>query len=61
MKKLAYIILTFALLSCNRESSPDGRSQLRDEHIQLQIDSLKVQYQAMADSIKIINKKLTKK
>lgn len=59
MKPFIIIALLLSLLfACGRESSPDGRSQLRDEVIQNQIDSLKNQNKAMLDSIYLINKQL---
>ncbi|MES2808851.1 MAG: hypothetical protein V4619_09520 [Bacteroidota bacterium] len=62
MKVLATILLgTVLLTACGRESSPDGRSQIRDEKIQQQIDSLKSVTKALADSISIINNKLVAK
>jgi len=57
MKQLAFIIL-LSITACKRESSPDGRSQLRDEKLQKEIDYLKDQYIAILDSIGAINKKL---
>lgn len=59
MKAFAVILIsTFVLTACNRESSPDGRSQIRDGKIQREIDSLKTQNKALLDSIAVINKKL---
>ncbi|MFD2147946.1 hypothetical protein [Mucilaginibacter antarcticus] len=59
MKSTIIILIgTVVLTACGRESSPDGRSQIRDEKIQQQIDSLKAETRALADSIGIINKKL---
>jgi len=46
------------LAACNRESSPDGRSQIRDEKLQKEIDSLKSKNNALRDSINLINNKL---
>jgi len=48
----------FLLAACGRESSPDGRSQIRDEKIQKEIDSLKGQVNTLRDSIGLINKEL---
>lgn len=59
MKSFVIILIgTFVLSACNRESSPDGRSQIRDEKIQQEIDSLKIENKAILDSIGVINKKL---
>jgi uncharacterized protein YlxW (UPF0749 family) len=49
-------ILLFA--ACGKESSPDGRSQIRDEKLQKEIDSLKSKDNALRDSINLINTKL---
>jgi len=56
--KLLTIILLLSLAACNRESSPDGRSQIRDEKLQTEIDSIKDQERAILDSIRIINKEI---
>lgn len=57
MKQLTFIIL-LSITACKRESSPDGRSQIRDEQLQKEIDSLKDQNTAILDSIRVINRKL---
>ncbi|GAA4178919.1 hypothetical protein [Sphingobacterium ginsenosidimutans] len=57
MKKLAIIIL-LSLAACGRASSPEGRSKIRDENIQQQIEDLRDQNNALRDSIRIINKQL---
>ena len=57
MKKLAIIIL-LSLAACDRVSSPEGRSKIRDENIQKQIDDLGNQNNALLDSIRTINKQL---
>ena len=56
--KLLTIILLLSLTACGRESSPEGRSQMRDEKLQKELDSLKDQNKAIKDSISIINKEL---
>lgn len=61
MIKLTCMILLLALVSCARQSSPDGRAQLRDEQLQSQLDSLKHQNGALLDSIRIINNQLKAK
>jgi hypothetical protein len=59
MKSIIIILIgTLTLTACGRESSPDGRSQIRDEKIQQEIDSLRIQNRAILDSIGVINKKL---
>ncbi|GEM_PF-547007 len=57
MKKLAIIILLL-LAACDRTSSPEGRSKIRDENIQQQIDALRDQNNALTDSISSMNKQL---
>lgn len=57
MKKLAIIIL-LSLAACDRESSPEGRSKIRDENIQKQIDDLRDQNNTVRDSIRTINRQL---
>lgn len=57
MKQL-FVIMLLSLTACSRESLPDGRSKIRDEKIQLQIDQLQNQNNAILDSIKVINTKL---
>jgi len=58
MKKLLIIISLF-LISCNEESSPEGRSKIRDQKMQEEIDYLKDQNRAILDSISVINEKLS--
>lgn len=56
--KVFAIIFLFALGACNKESSPEGRSKIRDEKLQLEITQLKEQNKAILDSISEINKTL---
>jgi hypothetical protein len=58
--KLYTVVILLAFASCNRASSPEGRSQLRDEKIQLQIDSLKEQQGALTDSLKVLSAELSR-
>ena len=58
MKQLL-IIISFFMISCNKESSPEGRSKIRDQKMQEEIDYLKDQNRAILDSISVINEKLT--
>ena len=46
------------LCSCGRESSPDGRMQIRTEHLQTGLDSLKLQNKAILDSLTSIRQEL---
>lgn len=58
LKKLFAISLLLTLVACGKESSPEGRSIIRDEQIQVQINLLKVENKAILDSITLINKEL---
>lgn len=58
MKKFAFILF-ISLTACNPESSPEGRSKIRDQHLKQEINFLKEQNSAILDSISLINKKLT--
>ena len=58
--KLLTIALVILLCACGPESSPEGRSKLRDEKIQKQIDTLKYQNQAILDSLAKINEEVKK-
>lgn len=57
MKSLVLIAL-LGLTACNRSSSPDGRSQIRDEKIQQEIELLKSQQSVILDSIQSLNQQL---
>ncbi|MFC0318233.1 MULTISPECIES: hypothetical protein [Olivibacter] len=59
MKALAMIFL-FAISACGRESSPEGRSIIRDKQIVEQLDSLKRQNHVLLDSIGALNKRIEK-
>lgn len=56
--KILIITLLLSLTACGRDSSPEGRSQIRDEKLQSQVDSLKDQNKAILDSIARINKEI---
>lgn len=58
MKQLIILLGMLMLAACGRASSPEGRSQIRDEKLQKQIDSLKNKNNALGDSINLINDKL---
>lgn len=58
MKKILAIAVLLALVACGKQSSPDGRSIIRDEKIEAQINFLKNQNKAIIDSIMFINKEL---
>lgn len=52
------MMLLFAVVSCGKESSPEGRSKLRDENFQEQLDSLKLQNEQIIEDIRLIKKEL---
>jgi len=56
--KLLSIAVGFALIGCGPQSSPEGRSIIRDEQIQAQINLLNEQNKAMLDSIRLIHNEL---
>jgi len=58
--KILTLIFLFLITSCGRESSPNGRSQIRDENLQKEIEILKNQNIAILDSITLINQELKK-
>lgn len=58
MIKLLSIALVFAFTGCGPQASPEGRSIIRDEQIQSQINLLKEQNKAVLDSIRFIHNEL---
>ena len=44
-------LLLLSLAACNPESSPEGRSKLRDQALEVRINDLEQQNNAMRDSI----------
>ena len=58
--KLVIISLLFLLFACGPESSPEGRSRIRDEKIQKQVDSMVHQNQAILDTLTQLRKDLQK-
>ncbi|RZM12829.1 MAG: hypothetical protein EOO88_45095 [Pedobacter sp.] len=50
MKLLAAFLL-LSLMACTQESSPEGRSKIRDQSLETMIDSLHQQNKVMLDSI----------
>ncbi len=60
MKVLALItLLSFSLVACGPESSPEGRMGMKMDKIQQSFDSLKVQNAALADSLHQIRLELS--
>lgn len=58
MKYLPAFILLLSLAACDRESSPEGRAEIRHEKVERKLDSLIDQNRAIMDSIHVINKEL---
>lgn len=59
MKRTALLLITIvALASCGKNSSPDGRAQLRDEELSQRIDTLEQKQIVILDSIRFLNKKV---
>lgn len=56
--KTILVMLLFVVVSCGKESSPEGRSKIRDEKLQEKIDSLKVQNEQIIKDIRLIKKEL---
>lgn len=56
--KTVIMILLFIVVSCGKESSPEGRSKIRDEKLQDKIDSLKLQNEQIIKDIRLIKKEL---
>ncbi|MEJ7693332.1 hypothetical protein [Daejeonella sp.] len=56
--KQIIVVIGLALCSCGRESSPEGRMQIRTEHLQASLDSLKIQNKAILDSLNSIRQEL---
>jgi len=56
--KTILIMLLFVVVSCGKESSPEGRSKIRDEKLQEKIDSLKLQNEQIMKDIHLIKKEL---
>lgn len=56
--KTVVIMLLFLVVSCGKESSPEGRSKIRDEKLQQKMDSLKLQNEQIIEDIRLIKKEL---
>ncbi|MES2238903.1 MAG: hypothetical protein V4497_01460 [Bacteroidota bacterium] len=56
--KTIMIMLLFVVVACGKESSPEGRSKIRDEKLQVKIDSLELQNKQIIEDIRLIKKKL---
>jgi len=59
MKRTALLLITIiALASCGKNSSPDGRAQLRDKELAERIDVLEQKQIVILDSIRLLDEKL---
>lgn len=58
MMKTYALLLLLALAACDQQSSPEGRSKLRDGKLAAELDSLKLQQAAVLDSIASIRSEL---
>ena len=56
--KTIIMMLLFMVVACGKESSPEGRSKIRDKNLQGQIDSLKLQNEEIKEDIRLIKKEL---
>ena len=56
--KTIVMLLLFIIVSCGKESSPEGRSKIRDEKLQEKIDSLQLQNEQIIKDISLIKKEL---
>lgn len=56
--KTVIVMLLFIVGSCGKESSPEGRSKIRDTNLQLQLDSLKLENAQIKSDIQLIKKEL---
>lgn len=59
MKRTALLLITIvALTSCGKNSSPDGRAQLRDQELSQRIDALEQKQIVILDSLQLLNEKV---
>ncbi|SOD15406.1 hypothetical protein [Pedobacter xixiisoli] len=59
MKRIAITIISLlALTSCGKNSSPDGRAQLRDAELSQRIDKLEKKQIVILDSMRLLNEKI---
>lgn len=56
--KTLIIMLLFIVVSCGKESSPEGRSQIRDSKLQEQLDSLRIENKQIKEDVELIMEKL---
>ncbi|MDQ8005724.1 MAG: hypothetical protein REI64_13045 [Pedobacter sp.] len=59
MKRTALILIAIiALASCGKNSSPDGRAQLRDAELSQRIEKLEQKQIVILDSLQLLNEKV---
>jgi hypothetical protein len=59
MKTRALISITIlAITSCGKNSSPDGRAQLRDQALAERIEALEQKQIVILDSLHLLNEKM---
>ena len=58
MKTILIAATFFMVWACGPESSPEGRSKIRDRNLQEQLDSLKTENIQMKKEILLIKEKL---
>ena len=59
MKRTALLLIVIiALVSCSKNSSPDGRAQLRDKELSERIDALEQKQIIILDSLQLLNEKM---
>lgn len=56
--KYSAIVLLLSCAACSNESSPEGRSKIRDENLQVEIEHLNRQNRAILDSISAIRREV---
>ncbi|MFL9831480.1 hypothetical protein ABS764_11540 [Flavobacterium sp. ST-87] len=56
--KTIIVMLLFVVVGCGKESSPEGRSKIRDTNLQEQIDSLKLENAQIKTDIQLVKEKL---
>lgn len=58
MKTILMTVSFLMLGACGQESSPEGRSKIRDKNLQEQLDSLKLENVQIKKEILLIKKEL---
>lgn len=58
MIKLFPLAALLILVACDRQSSPEGRSIMRDDQLRAEINGLKARDSALLDSLVVFRKEL---